>query len=275
MRAMKGVRALASGMLVLGAVCVVPAVSAAQDTSTTTDTPTTVAEPAVPRPSPPDASSVAPGAPPEGVAAGTSPEAAEPISESTDDVRRVEPADAPSGGAPAASLPTAQKAASASVTMGDFFFAPGSVTVAVGDTVTWSNTGQAPHNATANDASFKTPDLNNGESASHQFTAAGTFGYICTIHPNMKGTVRVLSAAGTGGGGGGGGDSAGSTGSGQSEAAAVASPSAAGDSNTLPLTGMASGALALVGLALLGSGLIVRRASDRAPGGARRFLTLH
>jgi plastocyanin len=41
--------------------------------------------------------------------------------------------------------------------MGDFFFSPGSVTVAVGDTVTWKNTGQAPHNAAADNGSFKTP----------------------------------------------------------------------------------------------------------------------
>ena len=55
--------------------------------------------------------------------------------------------------------------------MGDLFFSPTSVTIAVGDTVTWHNTGQAPHNATADDGSFKTPDLNNGQSASHTFNS--------------------------------------------------------------------------------------------------------
>src|SRR5262249_57138532 len=89
---------------------------------------------------------------------------------------------------------TAHASAAASVTMGDFFFSPSSVTVAVGDTVTWTNNGQAPHNATADDGSFKTPDLNNGQSASHTFSSAGTFTYICTIHPNMHGTVRVLAS---------------------------------------------------------------------------------
>ena len=142
--------------------------------------------------------------------------------------------------------------------MGDLFFAPSSVSVAVGDTVTWHNTGQAPHNATADDGSFKTPTLNNGQSASHTFTQAGTFSYTCTIHPNMKGTVRVLSSSG--GGGGGGAPSSSSSGSSSSEASAVASPSAAGDSNTLPMTGMAVGALALVGLALIALGLIARQA---------------
>jgi LPXTG-motif cell wall-anchored protein len=148
--------------------------------------------------------------------------------------------------------------------MADFFFSPAAVSVAVGDTVTWRNTGQAPHNAVADDGSFKTPDLNSGQSASHRFTAAGTFSYICTIHPQMKGTVRVLSSDGAGGGGGGGGSAgASASGSGTSEASAVASPDAAGDANTLPATGMAAGALALVGLALLGSGLLVRHSARR------------
>jgi Copper binding proteins, plastocyanin/azurin family len=153
--------------------------------------------------------------------------------------------------------------------MGDLFFSPTSVSIAVGDTVTWNNTGQAPHNATADDGSFKTPTIENGESASHTFTQAGTFSYICTIHPNMHGTVRVLASSS--GGGGGGADSS-SGGSSQSEASAVASPDAAGDSNTLPMTGLAAGALGLVGLAMLSSGLIARVWQRRL--GRERQLTL-
>jgi hypothetical protein len=144
--------------------------------------------------------------------------------------------------------------------------------VAVGDTVTWHNTGQAPHNATADDGTFKTPDLNQGQSASHRFTSAGTFSYICTIHPNMHGTVRVLSSGGNGGGGGGGAAGSSSSGSANSEASAVASPNAAGDSNTLPMTGMAVGGLAVVGFALLALGLIARQADRRRSG--RRWLPI-
>ncbi|HET9119579.1 MAG TPA: cupredoxin family copper-binding protein [Solirubrobacterales bacterium] len=148
--------------------------------------------------------------------------------------------------------------------MGDLFFSPASVTVAVGDTVTWRNTGQAPHNATADDGSFKTPTIENGQSASHTFNQAGTFSYICTIHPQMKGTIRVLASDNGGGGGGGGtgggASSSSSSGSSTSESAATASPNAAGDANTLPMTGMAVGGLALVGLGLLALGLIARLA---------------
>jgi plastocyanin len=233
------------GVLVLGAVCSAPALSAAQDAGTTT-----AIEPA---------------------GAGLAPaQGGQPIE-----------AGLTAGGAPVdkpEAAPKAQKAASVSVSMGDFFFSPATVSIAVGDTVTWRNNGDAPHNAAADDGSFRTPDLNKGQSASETFTQQGTFSYICTIHPNMKGTVQVLASSagggGSGGGGSGGGSGGGGSGSGTSdsigsapsEASAVASPDAAGDSDTLPATGMAVGGLALVGLALLASGLLVR-------GTGRRWLT--
>ena len=195
---------------------------------------------------------------PVGTGSGTAPESGSP---------------APAQSSPSVTFSSAggeaHASASATVTMGDFFFSPSSVTVAVGDAVTWRNTGQAPHNATADDGSFKTPTLNNGQSASHTFTQAGTFSYICTIHPNMKGTVRVLSSS-TGGGGAGNASSS-SSGSAGSEASAVGSPNAAGDANTLPMTGMAAGALALVGLAMLGCGLLVRFWGRRASGSERQL----
>ena len=258
---MKGARALAGGMLVLAAACLAPAVSAAQDagtTTTTTTTPSLLPDPAT-ETAPPDAS-------PEGAAAGTPTEAAISAGETTTVVRRGSPADAPSGGA--------RTAASASLTIGDYFFSPASVTVAVGDTVTWHNTGQQPHTATADDGSFDTGTIQPGGSGSHTFNSSGTFSYICTIHPNMKGTVRVVAASsgGSGSGSGGSGGSAGQSGSsssssGPSEAAAVASPDAAGSSTSLPATGMAAGALALVGFVLLASGLLTRQAERRSRGG--------
>jgi plastocyanin len=257
----KGARALAGGMLVLAASCAVPAISAAQDAGTTTDatTTTTALAPTPPPPAPAETPSkpsnpTPPEAPPTGPAAGTPGEA--PGQDRTADTSFADspPADSPGGGA--------HKAASASVTIADFLFSPASVTVAVGDTVTWHNSGQATHNATADDGSFKTPNLNPGQSASHRFSTAGTFTYVCTIHPNMHGTIRVLSATGSasGGGGGGGVASSSSSGSANSEASGVASPGAAGDSNTLPVTGLAVGGLAAVGFALLALGLIARQA---------------
>jgi plastocyanin len=252
---MKRVRALASGMLVLAAICVVPAVSAAQDSGTPADTTTTTTPATEPAPPPPDTGTPPPTQPDKKPADSANDQAAPQTLAETPNPPTTTTVSAPRGGA--------HKASSASVNMEDFFFSPGTVTVDVGDTVTWHNSGQAPHNATANDGSFKTPDLNNGQSSSHTFSSAGTFSYICTIHPNMHGTVRVVSACGGGGGG------ASSSPSGTSEASAVASPDAAGSSTTLPMTGLAVGALALTGLALLASGLLTRWA-----GSARRWLSL-
>jgi plastocyanin len=256
MRSVKGARALASGMLVLAAICAVPAMSAAQDTgtpasTTTTTTSTTPSDPALPT-DPGGSPGTSPSA--GGPGAGTPGEAPDQTRTADAAVADSPPATGPPGGGAAA-----HKAASASVNMGDFFFSPASVTVAVGDTVTWRNTGEAPHNATGNGGSFSTATVDGGQSTSHTFSSAGTFSYICTIHPQMKGTVRVLSSSGGGGSGGGGGTS---SSSGSSESSAVISPDAAGTSTTLPMTGMAAGALALVGLAMLASGLLVRRAGD-------------
>jgi plastocyanin len=253
----KGARALTSGMLVLAATCAAPALSAAQDAGTTTDatTTTTPAAPADPPTAapPPDPAS-------EGADAGTpteprdEPRTAEPV------IGDRSPADAASRGGSSPATPKAKKSASASVSVGDNFYAPGTVSVAVGDTVTWNNNGQAPHSATADDGSFDTGVFDPGGSRSVTFDSAGTFSYYCTVHGQAQsGTVRVLAASGGGGKGGG---SAGSSasGSGTSEASAVASPDAAGDANTLPMTGMAVGALALVGFALLALGLLARQA---------------
>jgi plastocyanin len=246
----KGARALASGMLVLVAICAVPAMSAAQDAGApadTTTTTTTTPDPAVP--------------PTDPVTTPADPGKQKPA-DSGSDQQDAAPAASTSAPPPVTvSSPSgkAHASASQSVTMGDFFFSPASVTISVGDTVTWHNSGQAPHTATANNGSFDTGTINSGGSGSHTFNSAGTFSYICTIHPNMKGTVRVLSSSGSGGGGGGG---ASSGSSGTSESSAVASPDAAGTSTTLPMTGLAVGALALVGAALLASGLLVRRAGD-------------
>ena len=265
---MKGARALASGMLVLAAICAVPAVSAAQDAGTTTDTTTTTATTTTTTPDPApvpadpagDAGASRPQATSGGAAGGNPSDAATNSGATTTTLSGGSPPDAPPGGA--------HKSASASVTMQDFFFSPGSVTISAGDTVTWHNSGQAPHNATANDGSFSTPDLNNGQSASHTFNSPGAFSYICTIHPNMHGTVRVLSSSG----GGGGSSGSSSSGSSTSEASAVASPDAAGTSTTLPMTGMAVGSLALVGVAMLALGLLARRASGRS--GRRGWLSI-
>ena len=87
-------------------------------------------------------------------------------------------------------------------------FNPASVTVSVGDSVTWTNADGVAHTATADDASFDTGNIAAGGSDSITFATAGSFSYHCAIHPAMTGTVTVQAAAGGSGGGGGGGGAA-------------------------------------------------------------------
>ena len=97
-----------------------------------------------------------------------------------------------------APAPKVIASAAAGVTIQDFAFGPASVTVNVGDTVTWTNQDDIGHTATADGGQFNTGILNKGQSGSATFDTAGTFTYYCQPHPNMKGTI-VVQAASTGG----------------------------------------------------------------------------
>jgi len=82
----------------------------------------------------------------------------------------------------------------ATVSVGDNTFSPATVTINVGDTVTWNWVGQNPHTVTADDGSFDSPQQTSG-SFSHTFNTAGTFEYICEVHgQSMSGTVVVQAA---------------------------------------------------------------------------------
>ncbi len=86
------------------------------------------------------------------------------------------------------------RAAQSGVAIQNFAFNPTPLTVTVGDTVTWTNMDTAPHNATAENGGFKTPDLQQGQSASITVNTPGEYTYICTIHPFMKATLNVQAA---------------------------------------------------------------------------------
>jgi plastocyanin len=88
-------------------------------------------------------------------------------------------------------------AADASVSIVNFAYSPSSVTINVGDSVTWTNNDDVAHTATANDGSFDTGSFGSGQSRAVTFNAAGSFPYRCSIHPQMIGTVVVQAAAAT------------------------------------------------------------------------------
>jgi plastocyanin len=154
-----------------------------------------------------------------------------------------------------------QAAASTTVSIRDFSFAPRSVTVNTGDTVTWRNTGDEPHTATG--SGFDTGLLKSGQSGSATFSQAGTFSYKCQPHPFMTGTVRVVASGSSGGGGGGsssGGGTQGATNDGGAGGTGTAGTGSTGaGAGSLPSTGLALGSVVLTGLAMIAMGTVLRR----------------
>lgn len=80
-----------------------------------------------------------------------------------------------------------------SVTIDNFTFKPGAVTVAVGTELVWTNHDDIPHTVTSADdpRAFKSPPLDTGDSFRFRFTSPGTYKYFCSLHPKMVGSVTV------------------------------------------------------------------------------------
>jgi plastocyanin len=95
-----------------------------------------------------------------------------------------------------ANAPLVRRAPKASVTapradIAGFAFKPGTLTVRVGATVSWTNRDDAPHTVTATSGSFGSRQLGKGGVYARRFDRAGTFAYLCALHPQMKGRVVV------------------------------------------------------------------------------------
>jgi plastocyanin len=108
--------------------------------------------------------------------------------------------------APAVALGTALllgagpvRAAVHTVAISNFAFAPPTITVNVGDSVTWTNADTEQHTVTPDKpGAFKGSALiGTGSSYTVTFSTAGTFAYHCEVHPFMTGTVVVRGATKT------------------------------------------------------------------------------
>jgi plastocyanin len=90
-----------------------------------------------------------------------------------------------------------------SSTLAENAFQPDPVQVSIGTTVTWINDDSQPHTITSGvsgqpDGRFdSSPDFNpllaSGQTFEHTFTEVGEYPYFCQLHPNMVGTVSVVS----------------------------------------------------------------------------------
>ena len=75
------------------------------------------------------------------------------------------------------------------ISIKNFAFSPAVLNIKAGDTVTWTNNDSASHRISG--GSFQSSDLSNGQNYSFTFNTAGTYDYICSTHPSMKGQIVV------------------------------------------------------------------------------------
>ena len=70
-------------------------------------------------------------------------------------------------------------------------YSPNPMTINAGGTVTWVNDDAVAHTSTGNGGMWDSGTMQPGARFSRTFPTAGSFPYLCTIHPNMVGTVNV------------------------------------------------------------------------------------
>jgi plastocyanin len=88
------------------------------------------------------------------------------------------------------SMADAAPAAVSQIVIQNLKFAPATVTVPVGTTVTWSNQDDQIHTVTTDDGRLRSAALSHEQQFSYTFAAPGTYAYHCALHPHM--TARII-----------------------------------------------------------------------------------
>jgi plastocyanin len=170
--------------------------------------------------------------------------------------RAAVPAEGPVGGTgeelaaavlPAGGGPVTVAQSAPTVTIVDSAFQPREVEVSPGTTVVWEQVGELPHTVTADDDSFDSGEMGQGDTYSRAFPQSGTFPYFCRFHggPGGAGMAGVVVVSGGDGGPSGSGGDGGTDGA----------PDDGGTGSTLAETGAGTvGPLAAAVVALLGTG---------------------
>jgi len=87
--------------------------------------------------------------------------------------------------------------AGAVIDISEYMFSPMAVTIKVGQTIEWKNQGNVAHTVTETSPphTFASSDINPGQTFTQTFDKAGTYSYVCSIHPDrMHGTITVTAA---------------------------------------------------------------------------------
>jgi plastocyanin len=78
------------------------------------------------------------------------------------------------------------------VAIAEFLFGPEKITVKRGQTITWTNVDDSPHQVTVQgETTLRTPVVLKGQTTALRFDHVGSYGYICGLHPGMKGAIEV------------------------------------------------------------------------------------
>lgn len=78
------------------------------------------------------------------------------------------------------------------VIIDNFAFTPTPQIISIGSTVNWLNEDDVPHSIVCPELKMKSNALDTDDSFAFRFDRAGTFDYMCGIHPHMRGQVIVL-----------------------------------------------------------------------------------
>ena len=86
--------------------------------------------------------------------------------------------------------PVAETSSTNAVSIENMEFSPSTLTISIGETVTWTLTN-GTHTVVSDDGAWSSGSLSTGGTFTHQFDTAGEFGYKCGIHSSMTGTIIV------------------------------------------------------------------------------------
>ncbi|HEX3457581.1 MAG TPA: cupredoxin family copper-binding protein [Candidatus Baltobacteraceae bacterium] len=88
----------------------------------------------------------------------------------------------------------AYASAPATVEISNDAFHPAQLTIAAGQTVTFTNRDDDAHTVTSNTGAFDSKGIDTGQIWRYTFTKPGSYAYFCALHPFMKATIVVKAA---------------------------------------------------------------------------------
>jgi len=112
-------------------------------------------------------------------------------SDSSSDAAATTAADAAGANTTSGSGGGAAAGGGASVVAADLAFNPAELTVAVGETITFTNNDGFAHTFTADNGEFDSDNVDSGGTFEFTPEAAGGIPFHCKIHSNMTGTITV------------------------------------------------------------------------------------